>query len=158
MENLILDDQQQDQKLNYAGFWIRVGAYLVDAVVLMVVQLLLLIPSGIEMGSLLTQGMGSEGMPTSFWISYFAMVAFGILYFVLMESSKYQGTLGKLAFGLKVGNDDGSKISFLQALGRYFAKIVSALILLIGFIMVAFDKKKQGLHDKMANTFVYTKN
>ena len=150
MENLILDDQHQSRQLNYAGFWIRVGAYLIDCVVLMVGQILLFIPSGV--------GMESESLPTSFWISYFALVAFGILYFVLMESSKYQGTLGKLAFGLKVGNEDGTQISFSKALGRYFAKIVSALILLIGFIMVAFDKKKQGLHDKMANTIVYTKN
>ncbi|HOJ91641.1 MAG TPA: RDD family protein [Saprospiraceae bacterium] len=158
MENLILDDQHQSRQLNYAGFWIRVGAYLIDCVVLMVGQILLFIPSGVGMESLLNLGIESESLPTSFWISYFALVAFGILYFVLMESSKYQGTLGKLAFGLKVGNEDGTQISFSKALGRYFAKIVSALILLIGFIMVAFDKKKQGLHDKMANTIVYTKN
>ena len=78
----------------------------------------------------------------------------GILYFVLMESSAKQATLGKMALGLVVVDVDGNRISFLRALGRYFAKILSGIILLIGYIMVGFTERKQGLHDMIASTLV----
>jgi len=78
----------------------------------------------------------------------------GILYFVLMESSAKQGTLGKMALGLVVTDTNGNRISPARALGRYFAKILSGAILMIGFIMVAFTERKQGLHDMLANTLV----
>ena len=79
----------------------------------------------------------------------------GIVYVVGMESSSRQATLGKMAVGIKVGNAEGEQLSFANALGRYFAKIVSAIILYIGFMMVGWDKKKQGLHDKIASTYVF---
>ena len=81
-------------------------------------------------------------------------VVVGWLYYALMESSGMQATLGKKALGLIVTDESGQRISFARATGRYFAKIVSALILLIGFIMVAFTERKQGLHDKLAGTLV----
>ena len=59
-----------------------------------------------------------------------------------------------MALGMKVTDLAGNRISFLRATGRYFAKIISALILFIGFIMVAFTEKKQGLHDMIAGTLV----
>jgi uncharacterized RDD family membrane protein YckC len=71
-----------------------------------------------------------------------------------LESSSMQATLGKMALGLKVTDLNGKQISFGKATGRYFAKIISAIILLIGFIMVAFTEKKQGLHDMIAGTLV----
>jgi uncharacterized RDD family membrane protein YckC len=77
------------------------------------------------------------------------------LYFALMESSKLQATVGKLAVGLVVTDNAGERISFLRATGRYFAKILSGLILFIGFIMVAFTSRKRGLHDMIAGTLVY---
>ena len=66
-----------------------------------------------------------------------------------------QGTLGKKALGMIVTDLDGGRIGFGRATGRYFAKILSALILGIGFIMVAFTQRKQGLHDLIASTLVY---
>ena len=78
----------------------------------------------------------------------------GWLYFALMESSTRQATLGKMALDMKVTDDEGNRISFGRATGRYFAKILSALILLIGFIMVAFTDRKRGLHDMIAGTLV----
>jgi uncharacterized RDD family membrane protein YckC len=78
------------------------------------------------------------------------------LYFALMES--YKGaTVGKMAMGLKVTDMEGNQISFLKATGRYFGKIVSAMILSIGFIMAGFTEKKQALHDIMANCLVVKK-
>lgn len=79
------------------------------------------------------------------------------LYFALLESSERQATLGKMVIGAKVVDEKGDRISFINATGRFFAKILSGLILFIGYIMVAFDSRKQGLHDKLADTFVVYK-
>lgn len=138
----ILDDNFSNHHLRYAGFWVRVGAYIIDLIILGVVQ-------GI-IGSTLI----SDIDPMQF--DYFGIGGLiAILYYSLMESSEKQATIGKIALNLKVGDMNGNRISFMNALGRYLAKILSALILLIGFIMVAFDNKRQGLHDKLANTVVY---
>ena len=76
------------------------------------------------------------------------------LYFSLMESSPRGATVGKMVVGLRVVDEQGQRISFLRATGRFFAKIISALILLIGYLMVAFTDRKRGLHDIMAGTLV----
>ena len=120
---------------SYGGFWARVLAYILDAILLIIVQLILM--STIENQATLS----------------LVNAAIGWLYFACMESMM-GGTAGKLVLGMKVTTANGSNISFLRATGRYFAKILSALILMIGFIMVAFDDHKQGLHDKIAGTYV----
>jgi uncharacterized RDD family membrane protein YckC len=74
-----------------------------------------------------------------------------------MESSKFQGTLGKMALGIIVTDMEGRRVSFGKATGRYFGKIVSTIILFAGLIMIAFTEKKQGLHDMLANSLVITK-
>jgi uncharacterized RDD family membrane protein YckC len=79
-------------------------------------------------------------------------------YFAGMESSFNQATLGKKTLGLKVVGLDGERISFAKATGRYFSKIISALILLIGYIMAGFDSKKRALHDIIASTYVIKSN
>ena len=81
----------------------------------------------------------------------------GWLYYALMESSRFQGTLGKMAVQIKVTDLEGNRVSFGRATGRYFGKLVSALVLFIGYIMVAFTEKKQGLHDIMAGCLVVRK-
>lgn len=79
------------------------------------------------------------------------------LYYAIMESSSKQGTLGKMATGLKVTDLNGNRISFGRASGRYFGRILSGIILDIGFLMIAFTQKKQGLHDMIAETLVVKK-
>ena len=74
-----------------------------------------------------------------------------------MESSANQGTVGKMAMGIKVGDAKGNVISTGNAVGRYFAKIISGLLLCIGYLMILWDDKKQGIHDKLADTYVYRK-
>jgi len=76
------------------------------------------------------------------------------LYEAFMESSSYQATLGKMIFGMKVTDLNGNRISFGRATGRHFAKWLSAMILGIGYIMVGFTERKQGLHDLLAGTLV----
>ena len=71
-----------------------------------------------------------------------------------MESSERGATVGKMAMGLRVVTSDGQRLSFMNATGRYFAKIISAIILGIGFLMIAFTDKKRGLHDMIASTLV----
>src|SRR5687767_11943654 len=99
-------------RIVYGGFWIRVGAYLMDAVLLLGVQLIL-----------------RQALDNSTQASL-ASAVFGWLYFAGFESMM-GGTPGKLVLGLRVANVSGGDISFLRATGRYFAKILSGLILLI---------------------------
>jgi uncharacterized RDD family membrane protein YckC len=81
----------------------------------------------------------------------------GWLYFAAMESSSKQATLGKMAVGLYVTDMDGNRISFGRATGRYFGRIISGLILCIGYFMAGFTEKKQTLHDMMAGCLVLSK-
>lgn len=124
-------------ELAYGGFWIRVGASLIDS-------LILILPTFV-----LESSLGAVGSVLNIVVSW--------LYFALMESSASQATLGKLVCGLAVTDIHGRRISFGRATGRYFAKILSVLTLGIGFLMVAFMPQKQGLHDVVADTLVIRK-
>lgn len=137
--------------MSYAGFWIRVGAYIIDAIVLAVV--------GGIIGGLFGGAAGSANDPMGFMaggslLLNLISIVIGIGYFAGMESSSWQATLGKKVLGLVVVDENGQRISLAKGIGRYFGKILSALIVLIGFIMVAFTEKKQGLHDMLAGTLV----
>jgi uncharacterized RDD family membrane protein YckC len=72
----------------------------------------------------------------------------------LQESSSAQATIGKRIMGLRVMDLEGQRIGFAQASGRFFGKIISGLILDIGFIMAGFTERKQALHDMIAGTLV----
>jgi uncharacterized RDD family membrane protein YckC len=102
------------------------------------------------------EGMMVAAMGTYF-MSMFVMFIAGWLYFALMESSNKGATLGKMALSLRVTGMNGEKISFAKATGRYFGKIISGMILCIGYIMAGFTEKKQALHDMMAGCLVVRK-
>jgi uncharacterized RDD family membrane protein YckC len=76
------------------------------------------------------------------------------LYFAFCESSAWQGTLGKLALGIRVTDMQGRRISVPRALGRYPAKFLSAIILFVGFMMAGWTQRKQALHDMICGTLV----
>jgi len=80
-----------------------------------------------------------------------------ILYFSFMEASKFQATLGKMAIGINVTDINGGKLDFGKAFIRNLSKILSYMILFIGYIMAGFTEKKQGLHDMIASTLVVKK-
>lgn len=137
----------------YAGFWWRVLAYIIDAIILNIASTIIggifglgFAPAGFE-SNVAASGVMAGSVSISLIVSW--------LYFALMESSAMQATVGKLAVGIIVTDLDGQRIGFGKATGRYFGKILSSLILGIGFIMVAFTERKQGLHDMLANTLVY---
>ena len=126
--------------MNYGGFWIRFLAYLVDSLIVTVgfVGIMLLLGAmGLELA-------GAE----------IIFLVLSILYWALMQSSPRQATLGKELCGLKVGGPNGERMSLPRALGREAAKIISSLTLLIGFIIAAFTRNKQALHDFVASTYV----
>ncbi|MFZ5970509.1 MAG: RDD family protein [Bacteroidota bacterium] len=144
MDQILDAPVRNEKKASYAGFWIRFVAYIVDSMVLWLIQIVL---SFMFYGDYSVYGGG-------LMLSLISL-AVGVGYFAGMESSARQATLGKMLFRLKVGDDQGYQITFGNALGRYFGKILSALILFIGFFMAGWDDKKQALHDKLAGTYVY---
>jgi uncharacterized RDD family membrane protein YckC len=78
----------------------------------------------------------------------------GWLYFSLQEASSRRASLGKRVLGLSVVSEEGEQLSFTQASIRYFSKILSVLILFLGYFMMLFSHKKQTLHDKIAKSLV----
>lgn len=148
MENQILEQEEGQPVIewNYAGFWIWFLAYFIDSILMGIVNILILY-AVVGVDTLADPQKGTL-------VSNALTILVPLFYFSLMQSSSKQATLGKMAVGVKVVNANGETISFPQAIGRYLSKIVSAIILLIGFIMAGFDSKKQALHDKMARTFV----
>ncbi|MBE9538972.1 MAG: RDD family protein [Proteobacteria bacterium] len=131
----------------YAGFWIRVAASLIDSVVLLLVFAM---PLTVIYG---TDYWTSDETVKGTWdilITYVAPIFITVWFW-----TKYLGTPGKMALRLRVVDaNTGKAISTPKAIGRYFAYYVSAIPLLLGFIWVGIDKKKQGFHDKLAGTVV----
>jgi len=123
----------------YAGFGIRFGSGLIDFIIL-------LIPSTLAI-ALEREVLGEFGGIIILTIVWW-------LYYALLESSERQASIGKKALGLIVIDSEGRKITFWRATSRFFISLISALIYGIGYIMIAFNKKKQGLHDWMTDTFV----
>ena len=151
----------------YAGFWRRFAAALIDGLIMSavqwVIQLILTGVGVIDMNDLISD---FEANPDSvdfgqflavIWLLSGVMFIVQMLYFTIMESSAKQATLGKMVLGIVVTDYEGRRISFARALGRNMAKIISSLILLIGYFMIAFTEKKQGAHDIMASCLVVVK-
>jgi uncharacterized RDD family membrane protein YckC len=148
----------------YAGFWLRFVAFIIDAILLVFVGSILTFPFGASIGTrdFLHGHRGfnpEEGfalLAALFWVIVIRVVLHW-LYFAGLESSAWQGTLGKMALGLQVTDVAGQRISFGRASGRFFGKWISGLILFVGFIMAGFTEKKQALHDMMAGCLVIRK-
>jgi len=122
--------------------------FLIDAILLGIVGGIIGFIIGLAFG-----GAGGDAATASN-IAGFVGFLIGVAYYIVMESEPRQATLGKLALGLKVTDMEGGRISAGQAAIRYFSRILSAIILLIGFFMAAFTPKKQALHDIIAKTLV----
>jgi uncharacterized RDD family membrane protein YckC len=127
----------------YAGFWRRFAASFLDGLLLSVVTA----PFTLQVGSSIADASRRSASST-------ISLVVGWLYFALMESSAKQATVGKMALGIIVTDLDGRRIGFGRATGRYFAKILSALTIGIGFLMAGFTERKQALHDMVASCLV----
>lgn len=147
----------------YAGFWIRTLAILIDTLILTAVTwiitsffvpFILMVFAAGKMEGLSLEEILLAGATGAYCIYIFLTEVLYWLYFSILESSKWQASVGKKLLKLKVTDEEGKRITFLRATGRYFAKILSGLIFGIGFMMAGWSKKKQALHDRIADTVV----
>ena len=138
--------------LNYAGFWIRAGAKIIDGIVVAVIgwvlSFLVILATGLS---------GSED------VEMIGGIVSGILNLVVAAGyatwfiGKYAATPGKMACGLRIVMPDSEPVSYARALGRHFAEWISSMILGIGYFMAAFDDEKRTLHDRICSTRVVKK-
>jgi len=142
----------------YAGFWRRFWALCLDAIVVSIAMLPVRL---IVAGSTLPEAFSGDMTPETI-MSIFAAGAAGLffsaflqwIYFAYMESSAKQATLGKMALGIRVTDLEGRRLTFGRATGRYFAHWLTALTLLIGYLIQPFTDRRQALHDMIAKTLV----
>lgn len=136
----------------YGGFWMRVLASILDSILLGAA----FVPLGFLFAAPMMTGDWHPGMPAGVLGFGVGPLWYGVklVYHAAMESSSHQATIGKLICGLRVTDMNGRRLSFPHAAGRYLAKLLSTMTLGIGYIMVAFTQRKQGLHDMVAGTLV----
>lgn len=137
-------------QVEFAGFWVRFGAYLIDSVVLLIVYGLLGVPT-----ALLVRGWEGGEVAVAVLGWYIAVLLLTVAYFTYFESSDAQATPGKRAVGIFVTDQDGNRITGYRAFGRYWARALSFLVLYLGVLLIGFTDQKEGLHDILAGTRVY---
>ena len=144
--------------VTYGGFWRRFVALVIDSLILYIVTAPLSLMFNVPMWALMRGDQPTTSELAALMGSMMGLAALSSLihwlYFALMESSPRQATLGKMALNLRVTDPHGRRISFARATGRFFAKILSGLIFLIGYLMAAFTERKRALHDIIAGTLV----
>jgi uncharacterized RDD family membrane protein YckC len=134
--------------MQYAGFWVRFWAQIIDSIIW--TPLLLLVYLKFTFDAILM------GAGESLAFLYFLLsVLTPWLYYSLFEAGNWQATPGKRILGVYVTDLRGQRITFGRASGRYFSKFISSLILGIGYIIAGLTQNKQALHDKIASTLVY---
>jgi uncharacterized RDD family membrane protein YckC len=136
-----------DQAFVYVGFWARVGASIIDTILVLVI-----------VAPLLTWIYGAEYWVTERYIVgpadvllNWVLPAIAVILFWIYR----QATPGKMVISAKIVDEKtGGKPSTGQLIGRYLAYYVSVIPLMLGIIWVGIDKRKQGWHDKLAGTLV----
>ena len=115
----------------YAGFWFRLLAGLIDYIILIIISAILFF------------------IPILGWILNLFLYW---LYFAIQHSSTKQATFGMRALDMKITNEQKAKIGFWRATGNLFVSSLSTLLFFIGYIMIAFTSRKQGLHNFISRT------
>jgi uncharacterized RDD family membrane protein YckC len=141
----------------YAGFWLRVVAYIIDAMILGIVGVGAFFPLfRANIHAFTAENPWEVYTSVSRPLLAIRLLALMLswIYYASMESSTWQATLGKKILGLKVTDLAGNRISFARASGRFFGKVLSGMILGIGFLMAGFTARKQALHDILAGCLV----
>jgi uncharacterized RDD family membrane protein YckC len=128
----------------YVGFFKRLIAWIIDLIIINAALGLFSFLTHIHVYD--TDDLFSKGTLLSPLIT--------MIYFVVLESSVWQATIGKKILGIKVVDEDYNRVSVLTAFIRYITSYLSAFVLCLGFIWIIFDSRKQGWHDKLAKTFV----
>ena len=154
-----MDTRQEAITVDYAGFWIRLAAYLIDFVLLSLVMFIIVVVSGsyLEDSTGPNQPIVPIAVETGTADRARAIAAIGyilpIVYMIGFWTWRGQ-TPGKMALGIKIVRTDGYPIGFARSILRYVGYIISGLMLMLGYVWIAFDPKKQGIHDKIARTYV----
>lgn len=153
MSQAEIDSAEAQQTVRYAGFWIRLAAAIIDPLILFVVSSSL---QTILVGLTLNIDFEPQARFSATYkgIIVLTSLVLPIFYEVCFVASSWMGTPGMKLLGIKIIDYDGNRISFGRSIIRYLSQILSGLILCIGYIMIAFDARKQGLHDKIAKTLV----
>ena len=141
----------------YAGFWLRLVAYIIDAMILGIVGVGAFFPLfRANIHAFTAENPWEVYTSVSRPLLAIRLLALMLswIYYASMESSTWQATLGKKILGFKVTDLAGNRISFARASGRFFGKILSGMILGIGFLMAGFTARKQALHDILAGCLV----
>lgn len=143
------------RSLNYAGFWIRFCASLVDGVIMLFFNGLVTLLQIFLMGGFEEYVSGETStvdiiLAIVFWIVNFTASLIYETWFV----GRFAATPGKMLLGLRIVRADGSPVTYKRALGRFFASMLSQMTLCIGYIIAAFDDQKRTLHDHICDTRV----
>jgi uncharacterized RDD family membrane protein YckC len=152
-------DAAAQSGMQFAGFWIRLVAKFIDGILLAIVNsgvnylifgtasLTLVDPNT---GEIIAEEMAALGLMTAVNTGIHFAYAVGLI-------GTYGATLGKMAVGIKIVTAEGGKVSYLRAFCRELSEIISGLILLVGYIIAAFDSEKRTLHDHICSTRVIYK-
>ena len=136
-------------EIRYVGFWRRFLAWMIDTLILISIGVMLMVLAVMAY----VAGLGEEHLG-AFYTLYCIISLVYIIGFWVWRGQ----TLGKMALGVKIISSDGRPVTLGRAILRYFGYMVSQFILYIGYLMIAWDHRKQGLHDKIAGTVVVRKN
>lgn len=136
--------------VQYAGFWIRFGAKIIDWIIIGVFNMLINIPLGLLIGFAGAKPARAIGFSVLIQIVNFGSAVVYTTFFL----GRFSATPGKMACKLKVVTPAGGRISYLRGFARYFGELVSGITLSMGYIMAAFDDEKRALHDRICNTRV----
>ena len=159
----------ENKNENYAGFWIRFLAFLIDSVVIITLMWIAVFPLlgalGMSFSSFDELNNIELADPEDIWPIVLSVIPaittvnllITWLYYALLQSGPRQATVGKMALNIIVIDVNGDRMTFPRASLRYFSKIISSFMMFIGYIMAAFTQKKQALHDIIANTYVVFK-
>ena len=160
---------QPPPHLEYAGFWPRVAAHILDNLIVSVpfvavwmVFFTMFMGSTVFMQNFPKNSEAGQAVSVGVMLSFFFLyIAFLVgrlilvwLYHAILESGSHQATWGKRAMGLKVTGKNGERIGFGHASGRYFSSLITGMTMGVGYLMVAFTERKQALHDMIADTLV----
>jgi uncharacterized RDD family membrane protein YckC len=147
--------------IEYAGFWRRFLAMIIDGLILGIptglIAFFSIIPSVVALTKVEDEEMIAQAVITSImgwiWIAMLILLM-RLMYWTLFECSKYQATPGKMVLGIIVTDYNGQPLTLPRSLGRNLGKVLSHLIFHIGFIMAGLTQKKQALHDMLADCLV----
>jgi uncharacterized RDD family membrane protein YckC len=154
VENLTMTEEPSGSmilagKMQYADFWVRAGAKIIDIFILWTIGLMVTF----FLGFFVSPTYDPEVSMTFPLLANMVQLIIAVTYTTYFLG-KYSATPGKMACHLKVVTPDGGKVSYSQACYRYFAEIISSLIFGIGYLIAIFDIERRTLHDRIAGTRV----